>query len=175
MRFLETKLRGAYIIEPEPHEDSRGFFARTFCAREFEAEGLVSSFVQCSVSLSRQRGTVRGMHFQLPPASEVKVVRCTAGAVLDVIIDIRKDSKTYLDHIMVELTAKNRRALYVPKMFAHGLQTLEDDSEVFYQISEYFSPDKASGLRYNDPRLQISWPLKASCISQKDLQWPLLG
>jgi dTDP-4-dehydrorhamnose 3,5-epimerase len=175
MRFVETRLRGAYIIEPEPHEDSRGFFARTFCAREFEAHGLVSSFVQCSVSLSRQRGTLRGMHFQLQPASEVKLVRCTAGAIFDAIVDLRKDSPSYLQHIGVELTAKNRRALYVPKTFAHGLQTLEDDTEVFYQISEYFSPDKASGLRYDDPRLRIPWPLGVSCVSPKDMQWPLLG
>lgn len=175
MRFVETRLSGAYIIEPEPLEDSRGFFARTFCAREFEAHGLVNSFVQCSVSLSRQRGTLRGMHFQLPPASEVKLVRCTAGAIFDVIVDLRKDSPSYLQHIGVELTAKNRRALYVPKMFAHGLQTLEDDTEVFYQISEYFSADKASGLRYDDPRLRISWPLGVSCVSPKDMQWALVG
>jgi dTDP-4-dehydrorhamnose 3,5-epimerase len=175
MKFVKTRLRGAYIIEPEPHADSRGFFARTFCAREFETHGLVNSFVQCSVSQSRQRGTVRGMHFQLPPAAEVKLVRCTTGAIFDVIVDLRTDSPTYLQHIGVELTAKNRQALYVPEMFAHGLQTLEDETEVFYQISEYFSPDKASGLRYDDPRLRISWPLGVSCISQKDMQWPLLG
>jgi dTDP-4-dehydrorhamnose 3,5-epimerase len=175
MRFVETRLRGAYIIEPEPHEDSRGFFARTFCAREFEAHGLVNSFVQCSISLSRKRGTLRGLHFQLPPASEVKLVRCTAGALFDVIVDLRPESKTYLQHIGVELTAKNRHSLYVPTMFAHGLQTLEDDTEVFYQISEYYSPDKASGLRFDDSRLRISWPLEVSCISPKDLQWPVLA
>lgn len=174
MRFVETKLRGAYIIEPEPHADERGLFARTFCAREFQAQGLASSFVQCSLSVSRKRGTLRGLHFQLPPACEVKLVRCTAGALLDVIVDLRPDSPSYLQHIGVELTAKNRRTLYVPQMFAHGLQTLEDNTEVFYQISEYFAPDKAAGMRYDDPRLRIAWPLSVACISQKDLQWPLL-
>jgi dTDP-4-dehydrorhamnose 3,5-epimerase len=173
MRFLETKLRGAYIVEPEPHEDSRGFFARTFCAREFQEHGLLNSFVQCSVSLSRERGTLRGLHYQRPPACEVKLVRCTAGALYDVIVDLRPDSPTYLQHIGVELTAKNRRALYVPEMFAHGLQTLENDTEVFYQISQYYSPGNAAGLRYDDPRLGISWPLSVACISPKDLKWPL--
>src|SRR5439155_1728660 len=133
MQFTPTQLGGAFIVEPEPHEDCRGFFARTFCFREFQDHGLVSNFVQCSVSLSHKRGTLRGLHYQLPPACEVKLVRCTAGALYDVIVDLRPESRSYRQHIGVELTARNRRALYVPAMFAHGLQTLEDDTEVFYQ------------------------------------------
>ncbi len=174
MIFQETELRGAYIIDPEPHEDIRGIFARTFCAREFSDHGLVSQFVQCSVSASRLQGTLRGMHYQLPPACEVKLVRCTAGALYDVIIDLRPDSPTYLKHIGVQLTARNRRAVYVPEMFAHGLQTLEPDTEVFYQISQYFSPAHATGLRFDDPRLGIAWPLPIASISEKDRQWSLL-
>jgi len=175
MRFVPTRLAGAYIIEPESREDARGFFARTFCSREFENHGLVASFVQCSVSLSRRRGTLRGLHYQLPPACEVKLVRCAAGALYDVIVDLRPDSPTYLENIGVELTARNRWALYVPEMFAHGLQTLEDDTEVFYQISAFYAPDKAVGLRADDPRLAIRWPLPVTDISERDRSWPLLG
>src|SRR5437879_3393300 len=130
MRFIPTRLAGACLLEPEPQEDARGFFARTFCAREFKDHGLVTSFVQSSVSSSHKRGTLRGLHYQLAPACEVKLVRCTAGALFDVIVDLRSDSPTYLQHVGVELTARNRRALYIPEMFAHGLQTLEDDTEV---------------------------------------------
>ena len=175
MKFAETKLAGAYIVEPEPREDARGFFARTFCANEFGEKGLSRQFVQCSVSMTRQRGTVRGLHFQLAPAAEAKLVRCTAGALYDVIVDLRPDSKTYLQHIGVELTARNRRALYVPEMFAHGLQTLEDDTEVFYQISEFFAPDLARGMRCDDPKLGIKWPLPFATMSEKDRLWPLLN
>jgi len=175
MKFAETRLDGAYIVEPEPREDTRGFFARTFCAREFGEKGLADGFVQCSVSMTRQRGTIRGLHFQLAPATEAKLVRCTAGALYDVIVDLRPASKTYLQHIGVELTARNRRALYVPPMFAHGLQTLEDDTEVFYQISEFFAPDMARGLRFDDPKLGIKWPLPLATMSGKDRDWPLLS
>jgi dTDP-4-dehydrorhamnose 3,5-epimerase len=174
MIFTSTKLSGAYIIEPERHEDARGFFARTFCAREFEQNGLVREFVQCSVSANRLRGTLRGMHCQLPPACETKLVRCTSGAIYDVIVDLRKNSTTYLQHLGVELTAENGRGLYVPEMFAHGFQTLENDSVVFYQISEFYAPVTAIGLRYNDPKLGIQWPLPVSVIGDKDLNWPLL-
>ena len=174
MRFLTTHLEGAIIVEPEAIEDSRGFFARTFCAGEFAGQGMASSFVQCSVSLNRKKGTVRGLHFQRPPASEAKLVRVTAGALLDVIVDLRPDSPTYLKHIGVELSAQNHRALYVPKMFAHGFQTLEDDTEVFYQISEFYSPDASTGMRYNDPKLKIQWPLPVTTLSDKDANWPLL-
>lgn len=175
MKFGETKLGGAYLVESEPHEDSRGFFTRTFCAREFGEKGLASSFVQCSVSMTRQRGTIRGLHFQIAPATEAKLVRCTAGALYDVIVDLRPDSKTYLQHVGVELTARNRRALYVPRMFAHGLQTLEDDTEVLYQISDFFAPDLARGLRFDDPKLGIKWPLPVATMSEKDRHWPLLS
>ena len=174
MKFIATELSGAFIIDPEPVEDARGFFTRTFCSREFEKTGLVSSFVQSSVSSSHRRGTLRGMHFQTAPACEVKLVRCVAGAIYDVIVDLRRDSPTYLQHIGVELNAKNRRALYVPEEFAHGLQTLQDNSEVLYLISAFYAPDKAGGLRYNDPKLGIRWPLPITDISEKDTKWPLL-
>ncbi len=174
MRFVPTALAGAYIIEVEPHDDSRGFFARTFCSREFAEHGLESDFVQCSVSMNRARGTLRGMHYQLPPAGEVKLVRCTAGAVHDVIVDLRPDSPTYLQHFSVDLTAQNRCALYVPKLFAHGFQTLEDDTEIFYQMSEFYAPDKSAGVRFDDPKLGILWPLPVAAIADKDRGWPLL-
>jgi dTDP-4-dehydrorhamnose 3,5-epimerase len=175
VRFISTGLAGAYIVEPEPHEDARGFFARTFCAREFGEQGLARSFVQCSISLNRMQGTLRGLHYQRPPACESKLVRCTAGALYDVIVDLREDSPTYRQHLGVELTGKNRRALYVPEMFAHGFQTLEPDTEVFYQISEYYAPEASTGLRHNDPRLGIQWPLPIATISEKDANWPLLS
>lgn len=175
MKFIETTLAGAYIVEPEPREDVRGFFARTFCAGEFVEKGLASVFVQCSVSMTRDQGAVRGLHFQLAPAAEAKLVRCTAGVLYDVIVDLRPDSKTYLQHIGVELTARNRRSLYVPEMFAHGFQTLEADSEVFYQISAFYAPDLARGLRFDDPKLNIKWPLSVTTMSEKDRLWPLLS
>ena len=175
MRFTETKLAGAFIVEPEPREDSRGFFARTFCAREFAEKGLSSVFVQCSVSMTRERGAVRGLHYQIAPATEAKLVRCVAGALLDVIVDLRPESKTFLQHVGVELTARNQRALYVPEMFAHGFQTLESDTEVFYQISAFFAPDLARGLRFDDPKLAIKWPLPVTNMSEKDRNWALLS
>jgi len=174
MRFEPTKLSGAFIVEPEPHEDSRGSFARTFCAREFSEHGLASVFVQSSISFNRKRGTLRGLHYQLPPAGEVKLVRCTAGVLYDVIVDLRPNSPTYLQHVGVELTARNRRALYVPEMFAHGLQTLEDETEVLYQISAFYAPDQATGIRYDDPKLLIRWPLPVAVIAERDRNWPLL-
>jgi dTDP-4-dehydrorhamnose 3,5-epimerase len=174
MRFIATKLDGAWIVEPEPHEDSRGLFARVFCAREFRDQSLMDAFVQCNASWNARKGTVRGFHYQIPPSSEVKLVRCTAGSLWDVIIDLRPDSPTYLDHLSVELTAKNRRTLYVPEMFAHGFQTLEDATEVFYQMSEFYAPDLAKGLRYDDPKLGVKWPLAIASISEKDLNWALL-
>jgi dTDP-4-dehydrorhamnose 3,5-epimerase len=175
VRFIETKLPGAFVIELEPLEDSRGFFARTFCAREFSERALTHDFVQCSIAMNHRRGTVRGMHYQLPPASEVKLVRCTSGAVYDVIVDLRPDSPTHLQHIAVELTAQNRRSLYVPEMFAHGMQVLEDGSEVFYQINKSHEPAAARGLRYDDPKLGIQWPLPVSLVSARDANWPLLA
>jgi dTDP-4-dehydrorhamnose 3,5-epimerase len=174
MRFIATKLKGACIVEPEPHKDSRGLFARTFCAREFRDQGLAETFVQCNTSWNTHKGTVRGLHYQLSPSSEAKLVRCTAGGIWDVIVDLRPGSPTYLQHVGIELSAWNRRALYIPEMFAHGFQTLEDGTEVFYQMSEFYAPELARGLRYDDPRLGIRWPLPVSSISEKDEKWALL-
>jgi dTDP-4-dehydrorhamnose 3,5-epimerase len=174
MRFVATKLEGAGIIEPEPYEDSRGLFARTYCAQEFRNQGLLDTFVQCNTSWNARKGTVRGLHYQLPPSSEVKLVRCTAGALLDLIVDLRPESPTYLKHVGVELTARNRLALYIPQMFAHGFQTLEDGTEVFYQMSEFYAPKLATGIRYDDPKLGIKWPLPVASISDRDLSWSFL-
>jgi dTDP-4-dehydrorhamnose 3,5-epimerase len=174
MRFTPTKLAGAYIIEPQPHADSRGLFARTFCANEFRAQGLVDVFVQCNTSWNVSKGTLRGLHFQLSPSSEVKLVRCTAGALWDVIVDLRPQSATYLQYVAVELTAGNRSALYIPEMFAHGFQTLEEGTEVFYQMSQFYAPKLAQGIRYNDPKIGIKWPMPVTSISDLDLNWTLL-
>ena len=171
MIFTETKLLGAYIIDLERQEDSRGFFARTFCSREFRNKRLVGTFVQCNMSWNARRATVRGMHYQLPPPCEVKLVRCAAGALWDVIVDLRPKSPTHLQSFGVELWARNRMALYIPEMFAHGFQTLEDGTEVFYQMSEFYMPNRSTGLRYNDPKIGIEWPLPVSSISEKDRQW----
>jgi dTDP-4-dehydrorhamnose 3,5-epimerase len=174
VRFVATKLEGAWSVEPEPHEDSRGLFARTYCAQEFRNQGLVDTFVQCNTSWNAHKGTIRGLHYQLSPSSEVKLVRCTAGALLDVIVDLRPGSPTHLQHVGVELTARNRLALYIPEMFAHGFQTLEDGTEVFYQMSEFYAPKLARGIRYDDPKLAIEWPLLVTSISDQDLNWPSL-
>ena len=165
---------GAWLVELEPHLDERGLFSRTFCAREYRQQGLVDNFVQCNTSWSARRGTLRGLHYQLPPSSETKLVRCTAGSVWDVIVDLRPESPTFLIHFGVELSAANRAALYVPEMFAHGFQTTTDDAEVFYQMSAFHAPELASGLRYDDPGLGISWPLPVASISDKDRSWPML-
>jgi dTDP-4-dehydrorhamnose 3,5-epimerase len=174
MNFLPTKLKGAWTIQPQPHKDERGLFARTFCAQEFSEYGLTDRFVQCNTSWNGRRGTLRGLHFQLASAAEVKLVRCTAGALLDIIVDLRPESPTYLQSTAVELTATNRLALYIPQMFAHGFQTLEDDTEIFYQMSEFYAPKLGRGLRYDDPKLGIDWPLPVAAISEQDLNWPLL-
>ena len=174
MRFTATKLAGACIIEPQPREDSRGLFARTYCAREFHEQGLVDSFVQCNTSWNARKGTVRGLHYQLPPSSEVKLVRCTAGSLWDVIVDLCPDSPTYLQHVAIELSARNRLALYIPEMFAHGFQALEDATEVFYQMSDFYTPKLAKGVRYDDPKIGIQWPLPVASISDQDLSWTLL-
>ncbi len=173
MLFTETKLKGAFIIDLEQRPDDRGFFARTFCAKEFEAHGLKPSVAQCNLSFNYKKGTLRGMHYQIAPACETKLIRCTQGAIYDVIIDMRPDSPTYLEHIGVELTAENRRALYVPEMFAHGYQALTDEAEVVYQVGEFYTPGYERGLRYNDPSFGIEWPLPVSEISEKDAAWPL--
>ena len=175
MKFTETKLKSAFIIDLELKQDHRGFFARTFCAKELEAHNLKSTVAQCNLSFNYKKGTIRGMHYQIFPATEAKLIRCTKGAIYDVIVDLRPDSPTYLQHIGVELTAENRCALYVPEMFAHGYQVLTDKTEVIYQVSEYYTPNRERGLRYDDPSLGINWPLPVSEISQKDNNWPLLG
>jgi dTDP-4-dehydrorhamnose 3,5-epimerase len=168
------RLPGVYVVEPEPFEDERGMFARTFCAREFREQGLIETFVQCNTSWNGRRGTLRGLHYQLPPAAEVKLVRCTSGAVWDVVVDLRSDSPTYLQHIGVELSATNRRALYIPETCAHGFQTLVDGSEIFYQMSEFYAPEAARGLRYDDRKLGISWPVGDPILSDRDRSWSKL-
>ncbi|MEO8391911.1 MAG: dTDP-4-dehydrorhamnose 3,5-epimerase, partial [Chloroflexota bacterium] len=175
MRFIETSFEDVFILEPEEHHDERGFFARTFCLREFEARGLNTTIAQCNVSYNHKRGTLRGIHFQIPPAGETKIVHCVRGAIYDVIVDMRPESHTFLSHIAVKLTAENRRALYIPELFAHGFQTLMDDTEVEYQISQFYDPQYARGLRYDDPSLGIDWPLPVNVISEKDLTWPELA
>lgn len=175
MRFIETQLQGAFIIELDPRADERGFFARTFCAWEFSNYGLEKEFVQCNLSLSRQKGTLRGLHFQHAPWCEAKLVRCVRGAIRDVIVDLRPNSSTFGRHEAVELSAENRRALYVPKAFAHGFQTLTDDCEVFYQMSSRHAPDAAGGIRAEDPALGIKWPLSVTQMSDKDRTLPLLS
>ncbi len=174
MIFTETKLQGAFLIDLELREDSRGFFARAFCQQEFEAHGLKTLTAQINIASNRTKGTLRGMHFQYPPAAETKVVRCTRGAILDIIVDLRPESVTYLCHVAVELSAKNRRALYVPERFAHGYQTLCDDTETIYQMGEFYTPELDGGLRHNDPRLGLNWPLPVNLISEKDLRFPLI-
>jgi len=173
--FTETALKGAYLIDLELKHDSRGFFARTFCAREFEEHGLQPAVAQCNLSYNTHKGTLRGMHYLAPPAQETKLVRVSRGAIYDVILDVRPDSPTYLQHIAVELTADNRRALHIPALFAHGFQTLTDDTEVLYQMSDFYVPGYERGLRYDDPALGITWPLPVTQISEKDTAWPLLS
>jgi dTDP-4-dehydrorhamnose 3,5-epimerase len=172
MQVRETIISSAFLIEPERREDERGFFARTWCQREFEEHGLDARLVQCSISYNRTAGTLRGMHFQREPHVEAKLVRCTAGAIHDVILDLRPSSPTYLSWISVELTAANRLALYVPAGLAHGFQTLVDDTEVFYQISEFYHPESADGVRWDDPAFRIRWPLPNPILSPRDKQYP---
>jgi len=175
MIFKEAKMRGAYIIEPELIEDERGFFARIWSQEEFGSRGLNSKLVQCNSSLNKQTGTLRGMHYQIPPHEEAKLVRCTSGAIYDVIVDLRRDSPTRGQWIGVELTSRNRLMIYVPEGFAHGFQTLEDDTEVFYQVSEYYHPESARGVRWDDPTFSIDWPLGISVISERDRSHPFVG
>jgi dTDP-4-dehydrorhamnose 3,5-epimerase len=174
MIFKETKLKGAFFIDPERLEDERGFFARTWCRRELEAHGLNARLMQCSISFNKKRGTLRGMHYQAAPYQEAKLVRCTMGAVYDVIIDLRPSSITFKQWIGVELSAENRKMLYVPEGFAHGFQTLVEASEVFYQISKIFHPEHTLGMRWNDPTLKIAWPLVPTVLSKRDESFPYL-
>lgn len=170
--FTETILEGAFVIELEQRTDERGFFARSWCQREFEAHSLNPRVVQCNVSFNKRRGTIRGMHYQVAPYEEARLVRCTSGAINDVIVDLRPGSRTYLSHVAVLLTHDNGKMVYVPEGFAHGFQTLEDDTEVFYQMSEYYNPEASRGIRWNDPALGIKWTEPLGPISERDLSYP---
>jgi dTDP-4-dehydrorhamnose 3,5-epimerase len=173
MIFTETPLAGAFTIDVEPHEDERGFFARVWDGEEVAARGLDARVSQSSIAYNHAAGTLRGLHFQLPPFAEAKLVRCTRGAIWDVIVDLRRDSPTFLDWAAFELTAENHRTLYVPEEFAHGYQTLADTSEVWYQMSAPYRPEAARGLRWDDPKLAIQWPVaEERLISQRDRSWP---
>lgn len=172
MNFVPLRLGGAFRLEPERLEDERGFFTRTWCAREAEAQGLNPQFVQCSVSWNRRKGTLRGMHHQRAPYLEAKLVRCTRGALLDVILDLRTDSPTFGQWQALELTQDNGLQLYIPAGFAHGFQTLQNDTEVLYQISEFHHPASAAGVRWNDPAFDIHWPLPDPILSAKDASYP---
>ncbi len=172
MIFFRLPLEGVFLIEPERKEDERGFFARTFCQREFEAQGLTFSVRQCSVSFNKKRGTLRGMHFQREPYQETKLIRCTQGAIYDVVIDLRPQSPTFRKWAAAELTAENHHLLYVPEGFAHGFLTLAPATEIFYQISEFYRPDHAAGVRWDDPVFGIDWPAPVHVISARDRTYP---
>ena len=174
MIITKTHIADVAIIDLELREDDRGFFARTFDVAEFEAAGLNPAVEQCNASYNHKAGTLRGMHYQLAYAPEIKLVRCIRGAIVDKIVDMRPESETFLQHISVELTAENRRALYVPAMFAHGYQTLVDGTEVTYQVTGRYTPDAERGQRWDDPALGLEWPLPVSTISAKDAGWALL-
>lgn len=174
MIFSETKLKGAFVIDVEKQEDDRGFFARSWDEKNFELLGLSTRIVQCNISFNNQKGTLRGLHYQASPYEEVKLVRCTRGKIFDVIVDLRAESKTFKEWHGVELSEDNHKMIYIPKGFAHGFQTLENNTELFYQMSEFYKSDHARGVRWNDPVLKIDWPLESSIISRKDLSLPLL-
>ena len=175
MIFTETALKGAFVIDLERREDSRGYFARAFCQNEFKEHGLKPVIAQANVAFNVAKGTLRGMHFQYPPAPETKLVRCTRGAILDIIVDLRPESPTYLQHVAVELSEDNGRALFVPERFAHGYQVLRDRTETSYQVGEFYTPSTEGGLPYDDPKLKLSWPLPVSAISDKDKVWAPLS
>jgi len=175
MIFTETKLRGAYIIDIKKLEDERGFFARSWCQKEFETHGLNPRLVQCNISFNKKRGTLRGMHYQAPPHEEAKLVRCTMGSICDVIIDLRSESRTFKQHLSALLSSSNRKMLYIPEGFAHGFLTLEDDTEVFYQMSEFYASEYAKGFRWNDPAFGIQWPMDIQVISERDETYPVFG
>jgi dTDP-4-dehydrorhamnose 3,5-epimerase len=175
VKFVSTKFDSAWLIEPDRHEDERGFFARTWCQQEFAERGLNSSLVQSSVSFNRKRGTLRGMHFQSAPHEEAKLVRCTKGGIFDVIVDVRADSPTFGVWQSFQLSVENGRSLYIPEGFAHGFQTLVADSEVLYQMSEFFHPESANAFHHMDAQIGIDWPLPVSVISERDQQLPPLS
>src|SRR4051812_4074386 len=171
MIFTEIKLTGAFIIDIERREDNRGFFARAFCQHEFADHGLKPLIAQANIAFNKSKGTLRGMHFQYPPAAETKLVRATRGAIVDIIVDLRPESPTYLEHVSVELSADNHRALYVPERFAHGYQVLVDQTETSYQVGEFYAPGAEGGLPCSDPQLGLAWPLPVGEMSTKDAQW----
>src|SRR5580692_499737 len=171
MIFTETKLKGAFILDLQRHEDNRGFFARAFCQHEFAEHGLKPVIAQANIGFNKLKGTDRGMHFQYPPSAETKFVRATRGAVLDIIVDLRPESPTFLQHIEVELSAENGRGIYIPERFAHGYQALADSTETSYQVGEFYTPGVEGGLTYNDPRLGLHWPLPVTVMSDKDANW----
>lgn len=175
MIFIETKLPGVFLIEPQLQRDERGFFARTWCQHEFKAHGLNPRLVQCNISFNPKRATLRGLHYQIAPHAEAKVVRCTMGAIYDAVIDLRPESPTFKQWLAVKLSAENRRMLYIPEGLAHGFETLMDATEVFYQMSEIYHPECARGVRWNDQVFEIDWPLPVSVISEKDNSYPLWG
>jgi dTDP-4-dehydrorhamnose 3,5-epimerase len=172
MLFHETRLPGVFEIDIEPHADDRGFFARSWCRKEFEEHGLNSQLVQCNISFNTRRGTLRGMHYQAPPYAEAKIVRCTRGAIYDVVVDLRPSSPACRKWIAVTLTAVNRRMLYIPEGCAHGFLTLEGETEIFYQMSEYFDPGSARGVRWNDLAFGVRWPETVEVISERDRTYP---
>jgi len=173
MIFTETAIDGLFIVDIEPHSDDRGMFARSFDAEEFAARGMEATVAQCNISFNHHAGTVRGLHRQFAPHAEAKLVRCTGGAIVDVGVDVRRDSRTFLQHVMVELSAANRRALYLPPYVAHGYQTLVDATEVTYQVSGPYAPGGEEGFRHDDPAFGLRWPRAVTSISQKDAAWPL--
>lgn len=172
VKFTETSLCGAYILDIEPIEDERGFFARSWCIDEFKQHGLNSQLAQCNISFNHKKGTLRGMHYQIKPHEETKIVRCTHGALYDVIIDIRSQSPTYKKWFGIELTQENHRAIYIPEGFAHGFQTLEDNTEVLYMMSALYHAESARGISWDDPNIAIQWPLVITAISKRDLSYP---
>ena len=173
MRFSEIKLAGAKVIDPNPHEDSRGRFMRAWCAREFATHGLDFVPVQANIGFSIRKGTIRGLHVQVAPALEAKLIRCTRGAIFDVMVDLRPESPSYREWCAVELTAESGRMVYVPALCAHGYQTLEENTEIYYLASGYYAPAAVRGLRFDDPAFNIQWPLVATVVSEQDLTWPL--
>lgn len=174
MKFQSCCIEGLHIVELAKHEDDRGFFARSFCHEEFRQAGLNPNVVQCNMSFNSEAGTIRGLHYQRAPKAEVKFVRCVRGSIADVVVDLRESSPTYLEHMTIELSADNRKAFYIPEGFAHGFQTLENDTEVLYQVSEFYAPEHEAGARYDDPAFDITWPVAVTSISEKDAAWPYL-
>ena len=172
MIFTETKLQGAYVIEIKQITDDRGFFGRSWCQKEMEDHGLNGNVVQSNTSLSKLKGTIRGMHYQKPPYEETKLIRCTKGAIYDVIVDLRKDSPTFMQWFGIELTEDNYKMVYVPENFAHGFVTLKDNSEVTYLVTQFYTPGSEGGLRYDDPQLNIQWPIDIKVVSEKDKSQP---